>query len=48
MVSLAQGNTLRKSAFWLMIFIKDFVCGGRVVDYFLRKQHLNKDFLKDF
>ena len=23
MVSLAQGNTLRKSAFWSMIFVKD-------------------------
>ena len=34
MVSLAQGNTLRKSAFWLMIFVEDFVYGGRVVDYF--------------
>ena len=34
MVSLAQGNTLRKSAFCSKIFVKDFVCGGRVVDYF--------------
>ena len=25
MISLAQGNTLRKSAFWSRIFIKDYI-----------------------
>ena len=48
MVSLAQGNTLRKSAFWSNIIVKDFVCGGRVVDYFWPPAILKKDFLQRF
>ena len=42
MVSLAQGNTLRKSAFLLRILVKDYVHAGWVIDYFLRKQFLTK------
>ena len=42
MVSLAQGNTLRKSAFLLRILVKDYVHAGWVIDYFLRKQFLKK------
>ena len=38
MVSLAQGNTLRKSAFLLRIFFEDY----SEKDYFLRQQFLKK------
>ena len=34
MVSLAQGNTLRKSALQSKILVNDYIYGGRVVDYF--------------
>ena len=36
------------SAFLSMIFVKDFVCGGRVVDYFWPPAILKKDFLQRF
>ena len=49
MVSLAQGNTLRKSAFLLRILVKDYVVAAYLSDrLFLAKQHLNKDFLQRF
>ena len=46
MVSLAQGNTLRKSAFWSKIIVKDYVVAAYLSDrLFLAIGHI---FIKDF